>query len=108
MTARFSPATFAVVFSSAYALAFWFNKPLFLYYPLHGDVTFGAVALKDAGPAMAWYGLMADALIAASLLSVLIPDRVTDRLLRNYLWLFPSAAMLVCVYLLRNFLLQAQ
>ncbi len=55
------------------------------------------------GPAMAWYGLMADAGIAALILALAIPDRLLDRALRNYLWLFPGGAMLVCVYLLRVF-----
>ena len=106
MRARFSPVSFAVVYCCVYAAAYWFNYPLFLYYPLHGDFTWGPVVMKNAGPAMVWYGLMADALIAATVLALVIPDRVFDRLFRNYLWVFPSAAMLICAYLLRNFFLQ--
>ncbi|HVZ27495.1 MAG TPA: hypothetical protein VG798_02470 [Rhizomicrobium sp.] len=105
---KFSPVTFGIAFSLAYAVAFWFNQPLFLYYPLHGDVTlgpFGAAALKNAGPSMAWYGLMVDAGIAATILAFLIPGAAVERVFRNYLWLFPVAAMLVCVYLLRNLFL---
>ena len=102
---KFSPVTFSLVFALAYAAAFWFNQPLFLYYPLHGDFTWGAAVKPNAGPAMAWYGLMADSFIAASVLALIIPDRVVDRLFRNYLWLFPCAAMLICLYLLRLFFL---
>jgi hypothetical protein len=105
---KFSPVTFSLVFALAYAAAFWFNQPLFLYYPLHGDVTlgpFGAAALKNAGPAMAWYGLMADAAIAATISAFLVPGKILERFFRNYLWLFPVAAMLICAYLLRNFFL---
>jgi hypothetical protein len=78
------------------------DRPLFRYYPLHGDFSWGQQALRGVGPAMAWYGLMANAGIAATVLAICIPDRATDRLLRNYLWLFPCAAMLVCVFLLRK------
>ena len=45
----------------------------------------------------------ANAGIVASLLSVGVPNRPIDALLRNYLWVFPCAAMLACVFLLRQF-----
>jgi hypothetical protein len=104
MKLRFAPITFMVAFCCVYAAAFWTNKPLFLYYPLHGDFHWGPMPMKDAiGPSMAWYGLMADAGIAAIILSFLIPNHLLDRTLRNFLWVFPCGAMLVCVYLLRVF-----
>ncbi|HWY61516.1 MAG TPA: hypothetical protein VNW15_06420 [Rhizomicrobium sp.] len=106
MTLRFGPVSFAIVFCCVYALAFFTNLPLFLYYPLHGDFTWGPQLLKGAGPGMAWYGLMADAGIAALVLAFIVPDRLLDRIFRNYFWLFPCGAMLVCVYMLRQFLLQ--
>ena len=108
MTLRFGPIAFMIGFCFAYALAYWFNLPLFLYYPLHGDFASGLHPLKAgvAGPGMAWYGFMADAGIVAIILSLVIPDHLLGRVLRNYLWLFPCAAMLTCVYLLRLFFLQ--
>jgi hypothetical protein len=105
MKLRFSPITFTVIFCCAYVLAFWFSRPLFVYYPLHGDFTWGSTIMKNAGPGITWYGLMSDALISASILALMIPDNVLDRLFRNYLWLFPCAAMVTCAYLLRNFFL---
>jgi hypothetical protein len=104
MKLRFSPIIFMVAFCCVYALVFWMNKPLFLYYPQSGMLHWGPTPMKPAvGPAMAWYGLMADAGIVSVVLAVLIPNRLVDGALRNYLWLFPCAAMLVCVYLLRVF-----
>jgi hypothetical protein len=103
MRLAFSPVTFAIAFSLTYAAVYWFNLPLFVYYPLHGFASFGPVMLKNAGPGMVWYGFMADCFIVATILALVIPDRWPDRLFRNYLWLFPGAAMLVCVYLLRVF-----
>jgi hypothetical protein len=104
MKLRFSPITFMVVFCCAYALVFWLNKPLFLYYPQIGVLHWGPTRLNGAvGPLMAWYGLMADAAIAAIIPAFLIPNHFLDRILRNYFWVFPCGAMLVCLYLLRVF-----
>jgi hypothetical protein len=107
MKPRFGPIAFMIGFCVTYALSYWFNLPLFLYYPLHGDFSSGLHPLpKGAGPGMAWYGFMANAGIAAVILALVIPDRLFDRFFRNYLWLFPCAAMLICLYLLRLFFLQ--
>jgi hypothetical protein len=104
MKLRFAPITFTVVFCTVYALAFWTKNPLFLYYPQNGDFHWGSTLMKNAvGPAITWYGLMADAGIVAFIMAFLIPNQVLDKVLRNYLWLFPCAAMLVCVYLVRQF-----
>jgi hypothetical protein len=103
MKLRFAPATFMIAFCCVYALVFWNNWPLFLYYPLHGDFTWGPAVLKGAGPGMAWYGFMVDAGVSAFVLSVLISDRLSAGIFRNYLWVFPCAAMLICVYLVRHF-----
>jgi hypothetical protein len=100
---RFSPVTFSIAFSVAYAVVFALNLPLFYYYPLHHDFSWGATALKGIGPPMAWYGLMASAAIIAVLCAVVIPERLLARPLRNFVWIFPCAAMLTCVYLLRHF-----
>jgi hypothetical protein len=101
----FAPAAFAAAFCCAYILLFAMNWPLFLYYPLHGDFTWGPQALKGVGPAMAWYGLMAGAGIIAAFVAVIVPDRIADRALRNYVWLFPCVAMFACIFLLRRFFL---
>ena len=106
MKLPFSAVTFSIVFCFAYAAIYWFNQPLFLYYPMTGAFTWGSAALKDSGPGMAWYGLMANALIASFVLALAVPDRVSGRIFRNYLWVFPVGTMLICAYLLRNFFLQ--
>jgi len=98
---RFGPTTFAIAFCCTYATVFAMNSPLFLYYPLHGDFRWGAQPLHGAGPAIAWYGLMAKAAIVATAAALCVPDRLLGRVLRNSAWLFAVAAMLVCVFLLR-------
>ncbi len=99
---RFSPAAFAIGFCATYALVFGMNWPLFLYYPLHGNFIWGPHFTRGLGPAMAWYGIMADSGIVALLAGLLVPPRALERL-NGYLWLFPCAAMLTCVFLLRHF-----
>jgi hypothetical protein len=97
-----SPAAFLAVFCCTYAFVFAENWPLFLYYPLHGDFFWGHQIRKGIGPAMAWYGLMADAGIVALLVSICVPARFSVSLFRNYLAIFPIAAMLVAAFLLRR------
>ena len=103
MTSRFAPSTFAIAFCCTYAAAFFFNLPMFLYYPLHGDFSWGTMVLTDVGPGMAWYGFVADSLVVASILAVVIPERVIGKVFRNFVWVFPCAAMALCVYLLWDF-----
>lgn len=99
---RIAPGAFTIAFACAYALVFWMNWPLFLYYPLHSDFNWGRQALPGVGPVMVWYGLMSSAAIIAVLAAICVPERAVDSLFRNYLWLFPCATMLVCVFLLRR------
>ena len=102
---RLSAPAFLATFCCTYALVFAENWPLFLYYPLHGDFFWGFRAHQGIGPAMAWYGLMADAGIAAFLVSICVPARFSDSLFRNFLVVFPIAAMLEAIFLLRSLFL---
>jgi hypothetical protein len=90
------------VFCGAYVFVFARDLPLFRYYPLRGVLNWGPANLDGLGPAMAWYGLMCSAAAIASLAAVLVPDRVVLNVMRGYVWLFPLATMLVCVFLLRQ------
>jgi hypothetical protein len=99
---RVSPAAFLAVFCCIYVFVFIENWPLFLYYPLHGDFYWGHQIRRGIGPAMAWYGLMADAGIAALVVSICLPERLSVSLFRNYLVIFPIAAMAAMAFLLRR------
>ena len=99
----FSPSAFLIGYCCGYAFVLAFNFPLFSYYPLHHQFSWGRGTLLNAGPAMAWYGLMSSALIVALTVSWLIPPRIVGKLGTAYLWSLPAAAMLVTVYLLRHF-----
>jgi len=99
----FSPAVFLIAFCCAYVFVFAMDWPLFRYYPLHGDFSWGVRTVGSIGPAMTWYGLLCSAAPLAAIAAVIIPDRVAQHLLAGYLWLFPCVAVLACAYLLRVF-----
>jgi hypothetical protein len=99
---RFSPTTFSITYCCAYVGGFALNWPLFLYYPLHGDWSFGPQIVEGIGPAMAWYGLMVDAGAIAGVIALCVPDHAVKKIFRH-LWLFPSAAIVASVFLLRHF-----
>ena len=105
MSLRFGPVSFTIVFCCVYSLSFWGEMPMFFYYPQVGELTWGWQPRTGIGPGMAWYGFMANAGLAAVILAFVMPEGLLDRGLRNYIWLFPCATMLICVYLLGPFFL---
>ena len=100
--AQLSPVAFTVAFCCAYGAAFATNWPLFIYYPLHGDFTWGGQVLNGAGPPILWYGFMSDALVVGAVASICVPGRLANKWLINLVWLFPIATMAVCIFLLRR------
>lgn len=98
----FSAAGYMIGFCCIYACVFALDWPLFRYYPLHGILSWGRQNLQGVGPAITWYGLMAYAGTGAALIALIVPDSLIDKGLRNFLWLFPCAAMVICVFLLRR------
>jgi hypothetical protein len=98
---QFSPVAFTVAYCCAYSLAFALNLPLFIYYPLHGNFSWGRQVLNEVGPPILWYGFVADAIIIGAVASICIPDRPANKVI-NLVWLFPVAAMAICIYLLRR------
>lgn len=100
---RFSPVVFGVVYCIAYVAVLSVDAALFKYYPQTQQFCWGWEHLEGVGPSMAWYGLMANAGIAASLFAVIVPGEKFAAIMRNKLWLFPFGAMLGCLYLMRIF-----
>ena len=106
MTRRFSTVAFSSVFALAYLVALAFDGALFRYYPLTGQFTWGHVSLPDAGPAMAWYGLLATAALVALPVALLLPQAPLAARLRNLLWVLPAVALLGSAWLMRVLLLR--
>jgi|GEM_PF-1196889 len=103
MKPRFSPTAFMAAYCIAYSVALALDLPLFIYYPLGGDFVWGPHPAQGLGPGMAWYGIMADALIAAVVAALVVPQGWIDRLLRHWAWVIPVVAMLVSIWFMRGF-----
>jgi hypothetical protein len=103
MTLRFSPFVFLLIYCLVYSLALVYDEPLFRYYPLHNLVTWGPGSVAGHGPAMAWYGILANALLVSAVAAFLLPDRWADRVFRNFAWTFPVAAVGISVMAMWKF-----
>lgn len=100
---KFSPVIFGVAYCIAYVAVLSVDAALFKYYPQTGQFSWGWQRLEGVGPSMAWYGLMANAGLAALILAWVVPGEKFAAAMRNKLWLFPLIAMLGCLYLMRIF-----
>jgi hypothetical protein len=103
--------TFAVVFAITspviYVICEMQNWPLFTYQPATNQFDWLYVPpVRNQGPAMYWYGWIANAAIVSGVLSVLaifLPERVINRIPLSLVWIVPAAAIPVLIYALRFF-----
>jgi hypothetical protein len=103
--------TFAVVFAITspviYVICEMQNWPLFTYQPASNQFDwFFVPPVRDRGPTMYWYGWIANAAIGAgvlSLLALMLPERIVNRIPMSLVWIVPLAALPVLVYALRFF-----
>jgi hypothetical protein len=103
--------TFAVVFAITapviYVICEMQNWPLFTYQPATNQFDwFYVPPVRNQGPAMYWYGWIANAAIASGVLSVLaifLPERVVNRIPLSLVWIVPAIAIPVLIYALRFF-----
>ncbi|MGE3600602.1 MAG: hypothetical protein AB7N70_34180 [Dehalococcoidia bacterium] len=105
MKQRFSPVIFGMTYCVVYVVALSREAALFLYYPRVGRFAWGWDSLPDAGPSMAWYGLMASAALAGIITGVVLAQEKLLVMLQRFLWMFPMFAMVGTAYLMRHFFL---
>ena len=86
---------FSLVFVSAYAAAVHLDHPLFWYFPLSNRWSLHNLADSALGPAMAWYGWIALAVIPASILAALVPKAAGDRIPAAIYWILPFVALYI-------------
>lgn len=95
------------VFSAAYAvlyvIAMYFNIAMFVYYPQPG-VWHWRDTPGTAGPAMYWYGWIANAAVGAAIVAALaaVLPASLRRLNATIAWLVPLASMLTILFILRG------
>lgn len=87
----------------AYTLAYYFDWPLFRYYPASGQ--FSVTTLPDAaGPPILLYGWILTAALAGLIVCMLMPRALAARMPPDLPWLIPIAAIIAAfVYELRWF-----
>ena len=105
---RFSAAWGMIGATLTYLVVLALDVPLFVYFPQTGALQWGAVATANGvavglGPAMHWYGLLADALIAGGVVGLIGRDRWLPAAGWRWLWLVPVLAIGGAVYLMRGF-----
>jgi hypothetical protein len=100
------------VFSAAYAvlyvIAMYFNIAMFVYYPQpaqwHWHDTPGL-----PGPAMYWYGWIANAAVGAAIIAAIItllPAASLRRLSATAAWLAPLCAMATVLFIIRSWFIR--
>jgi len=92
---------FSVTFGVLYVLAFYMNSldPLsqwwapFRYYPAVAEWHIERQPPETAGPAILWYAWMAEAFVAAVVVSLLTPRKLADRVSATALWAVPAVVI---------------
>jgi hypothetical protein len=106
MNIRPSPVAFSILYCVAYVAAYVGGRPLFLFYPLRRQWVWGSAPdPTQPGPVIVWYGLVASAVLVAGVGAFLVRDRWLIAAMRQWLWIWPYAAIGVCLYMLRPFFL---
>jgi hypothetical protein len=101
--------TFALVFGVCFAILYVICDmaalPMFTYHPGTDRIDPGfARARTDEGPAMYWYGWIANSALGASilgLLATLLPAKIRGRIPLALAWIVPIALLPVLIYSLK-------
>jgi hypothetical protein len=102
MRIQWSPVAFSVLFCVLYVVAFVTELPLVRYYPVAREWAWGATDdIARPGPVMVWYGLVATAALIAGVAAFFIPHRRIAATLKGWIWVWPCAAVVACLVLLR-------
>jgi hypothetical protein len=84
---------FSMLFAVTYALSFYFNWPLFAYYPQVNEFHVRADLQNQLGPPILWYGWLATAAIVSAVPAAIIPRGVVGRLWPGLAWAVPGAVI---------------
>jgi hypothetical protein len=101
--------TFSLVFGIGFAILYVVCDlaalPLFTYHPGTGRIDIGFVPpRRDEGPAMYWYGWIANSALGASLIALIasrLPARIRNCIPPALAWIVPIALLPVLIYSLK-------
>jgi hypothetical protein len=98
---------FSAVYAVLYVVAMYFNIAMFVHYPQTGRWAWHDVP-GQAGPAMYWYGWIANAAIGAAIISVLLAylPVLQRRLAATGAWLVPLCSMLTVLFIIRSWFIR--
>ena len=102
---RFSAPVFSMTFCLVYVGILFLDLPLFLYYPETGQLRWYGDRIDGAGPAMAWYGLLASTTLISSITAFIVPSKSVTGAVAKMSWITPWLALAGCAYLMRHLLL---
>jgi hypothetical protein len=94
---------FSLSASITYTLAYYFNWPLFRYYPAVNQISWHAQS-PTAGASILWYGWLATAVLAGVVIAVVLPTHWVKRVWDDIQWSIPLGLVIaVLIYEMRWF-----
>lgn len=98
---------FSAVYAVLYVIAMYFNIAMFVHYPQTGKWSWHDVP-GQAGPAMYWYGWIANAAIGAAIISVVLAylPVLQRRVAATGAWLVPLLSMLTVLFIIRSWFIR--
>jgi hypothetical protein len=96
---------FGIFFGILYVICDMAALPMFTYHPGTGRIDPGfARAVRDEGPAMYWYGWIANSALGASILGVLatlLPETIRRKFPLALAWVVPIVLLPLLIYSLK-------
>lgn len=98
---------FSIVYAVLYVIAMYFNIAMFVHYPQTGVWAWHDVP-GQAGPAMYWYGWIANAAIGAAIIAMVLSyvPILQRRVAPTGAWLVPLFAMLTVLFIIRSWFIR--
>lgn len=98
---------FSIVYAVLYVIAMYFNIAMFVHYPQTGVWAWHDVP-GQAGPAMYWYGWIANAAIGAAIIAMVLSyvPILQRRVAPTGAWLVPLLAMLTVLFIIRSWFIR--
>ncbi len=101
--------TFALVFGISFAILYvvcdMAALPMFTYHPGTDRIDLGFTRpRRDEGPAMYWYGWIANSALGAAILGLLaamLPEKIRGKIPPALAWIVPVVLLPVLIYSLR-------
>lgn len=83
---RGRPLVFSLAAVTGYTLAYYFNWPLLIYYPVAGELRFLGQG-PAAGFPIFWYGWLASAVVIGAVAACAVPRRWAQRMPCDLSWI---------------------